>query len=57
MRTACRLVQLVSLIVPPVAIFAQLSNAISLGQMLVATVFAVALFWLARLLEGHLGGP
>jgi len=45
--------QLVGLTVPPLAIVLQLLEALSLGQMLVALVGAVAAFGIGRILEGY----
>ncbi len=48
-----RLLQIVGLIVPPLAIILQLQNAISLGQMLIMTIAAVSAFWIGRIVEGY----
>ena len=49
-----RLLQMIGmLIVPPVAILAQLNETISLGQMLVMAIFGVCAFYVGRLVEGY----
>src|SRR5689334_1027359 len=48
-----RLLPLVGLIAPPLAIVLQLQNAISLGQMLLMTVAAASAFWIGRIVEGY----
>jgi hypothetical protein len=53
MRTIGRGLQLVGLGVPPLAIIMQLSEAISLGQMLTMLVAAVCSFGIGRILEGY----
>ena len=53
MRHLGRGLQLVGLGVPPLGIFMQLSESISLGQMLVMLVAGVCLFWMGRLVEGY----
>jgi hypothetical protein len=51
-----RLLQMAGLTIPPLAIIAQLSGSISLGQMLQFLVAAVCLFTIGYLLQTHLGG-
>jgi len=53
MKSLAKLLQMTGLIVPPLAIFAQLSHAISVKQMLLFLVAAVSAFLIGRLLEGY----
>ena len=53
MKAIGKLMQLVALIVLPVSILVQLSGGLSVGQMLILLVFAFALFWLGRIVEGY----
>ena len=53
MRQLGRGLQWLGLAVPPLGIFLQLSESISLGQMLIMLVAAVCLFWMGRLVEGY----
>ena len=53
MRSLGRGLQLLGLVVPPLGIFLQLSETISLGQMLTMLVAAVSSFWIGRLVEGY----
>ena len=59
MRAFGRLMQRVALVIPPVAIVLQLTpsadgkTVLSLGQMLVALLAAVCLFWIGRIIEGY----
>ena len=53
MRSIGRLLQVVGLAVPPLAMVMQLSSALSLGKMLVALVAAVCLFLIGRIVEGY----
>ena len=53
MRTIGRLLQTVGLGVPPLSIFLQLTEAISLGQMLTLLVASVCCFGIGRILEGY----
>ena len=53
MRGVARLMQLVGLTAPPLAIVLQLSETISLGQMLTILVASVCLFWIGRIMEGY----
>jgi len=48
-----RLMQIVGLVLPPLAIILQLQNAITLGQMLTLLVAAVSAFWIGRIVEGY----
>jgi hypothetical protein len=50
------LLQIVGLAIPPVAIIAQLSNSITLGQMLGFVVVAVCVFYIGNLLQRYSGG-
>ena len=53
MRGVGRVMQIVGLLVPPLAIFMQLSEAISLGQMLTMLVASVCVFGIGRIIEGY----
>lgn len=53
MRSIGRLLQVVGLALPPLAMVLQLSSALSLGKMLVALVAAVCLFLIGRIVEGY----
>jgi hypothetical protein len=53
MRVIGRFLQRVGLIVPLVAIVLQLMDVLTLGQMLVALVAAVAAFGMGRIVEGY----
>lgn len=55
MYTAGRLLQLVGLAIPPLAIAAQLGESISLGQMLEFLVMAVGIFVVGYLLQRYSG--
>lgn len=47
-----KLLQVVGLAVPVVAIFAQLVGVFSLGQMLMAAIGSLAAFYLGQMIEG-----
>lgn len=51
-----RMLQLVGLVIPPLAIVAQLSNSISLGQMLQFLFVSVCVFLMGYLLQRYSGG-
>jgi hypothetical protein len=51
-----RLLQFVGLLIPPLAIIAQLGESISLGQMLQFLVAAVCVFMIGYLLQRYSGG-
>jgi hypothetical protein len=51
-----RLLQLIGLAIPPLAIIAQLSDAITLGQMLGFLVMSVAIFGVGYLMQRYSGG-
>jgi hypothetical protein len=53
MRGVGRNLQLLGLAVPPLAILLQLTNSISLGQMLAMLVASVCLFGIGRIFEGY----
>jgi hypothetical protein len=53
MRSLGRGLQLLGLAVPPLAMVMQLTEAITLGQMLAALVAAACLFWMGRIVEGY----
>jgi hypothetical protein len=48
-----RLAQILGLVLPAAAIILELQHAVSLGQMLVMLLAAVACFWIGRILEGY----
>lgn len=56
MVAVARFLQLVGLAIPPLSIMAQLSNAITLGQMLQFLVVAVGIFFIGYLLQRYSGG-
>ena len=56
MVLVARLLQIVALIVPPLAIIAELNHTISLGQMLGFLVFALCLFYFANVIQARTGG-
>ena len=51
-----RLLQFAGLVIPPLAIVAQLTSSISLGQMLEFLVAAVCVFSIGYLLQRYSGG-
>ncbi len=53
MHTLGRLLQVLGLAMPPLAMVMQLTEAISLGQMLTTLVASVCLFLIGRILEGY----
>ena len=55
MRSFGRGLQLVGLALPPLSIVLQLTESITLGQMLVMLVAAACLFWIGRIAEGYAG--
>ena len=55
MKGIGKLLQIVGLAIPPLAIIAQLSESISQGQMLMFLVAAVSCFWIGRITEGYFG--
>lgn len=57
MYTLARLLQIVGLTVPLLAIFAQLNQQITLSQMLGFLVVSVGFFMLGYLLQRFSGGP
>jgi hypothetical protein len=52
-RNVGRLLQMIGLGVPPVSIFLQLTEAISLRQMLMMLVVSVCCFAIGRIVEGY----
>jgi len=56
MHTLARLLQLVGLAIPPLAMGAQLSETISTGRMLQFLLMAVGLFVLGYTLQRYRGG-
>lgn len=57
MYSIARLLQLAGLILLPLAMFAQLNNSISLGQMLRFLVAGVCLFSIGYILQRYFCGP
>ncbi len=57
MRGLARLLQLVGLTIPPLAMIAQLGERITAGQMLQFLVVAVALFGIGYMLQQYGGRP
>jgi hypothetical protein len=55
MRSFGRGLQFLGLALPPLAILMQLSESISLGQMLTMLVASVCLFGIGRIVEGYAG--
>ena len=55
MKSFGKFLQILGLAIPPLTILAQLSEAISLGQMLMFLVAAVSCFWIGRITEGYFG--
>ena len=53
MRAIGKTLQIVGLALPPLGIVAQLSNAVSLGQMLAMLLAGVCAFYLGRMMEGY----
>jgi hypothetical protein len=53
MRKLGRAMQVLGLTFPPLAMVMQLSEAISLGQMLAALAASVCLFLMGRIVEGY----
>jgi hypothetical protein len=53
MATVGRLMQIVGLVVPPLAIVLQLQNAITAGRMLILLVASVCIFGIGRIVEGY----
>jgi hypothetical protein len=53
MRGLGKVMQVLGLVVPPLAIVLQLSETVTLGQMLTMLVAAVCLFWIGRITEGY----
>ncbi len=51
MYTVARCLQIVGLIIPPLAIMAQLEKSISVGQMLTFLVAALCVFYIGQLLQ------
>jgi len=56
MQSLARMLQLVGLTIPPLAIMAQLSESISLGQMLGFLVVSLSVFYIGHLLQPPSGG-
>lgn len=51
-----RLLQIIALVAPLVAIALQIMDRLSVGKMLVLAVAAFALFYIGRILEGYARG-
>jgi len=57
MYSAARLLQLIGLTIPVLAVMAQLSKSISAGKMLGFLVASVLIFSIGYLLQRYSGGP
>lgn len=55
MYTLARILQIVGLVIPPLAIMAQLNESITLGQMLQFLVASICVFMIGQLLQRHTG--
>ena len=55
MYTLARLLQIVGLVIPPLAIVAQLNESITLGQMLGFLVVAICVFMIGQTLQRTTG--
>lgn len=53
LRQLGRLLEMLGLAIPPLSIVLQLSQRVTLGQMLTMLVAAVALFSIGRIVEGY----
>jgi len=53
MRAFGQILQRLGLFLPPVAIVLELSERVSLGQMLALLAFSVCLFGIGRIVEGY----
>ncbi len=53
MATVGRILQMIGLVTPPFSIVLQLTQAITLGQMLIMLVGSVSAFLLGRIVEGY----
>ena len=56
MHTLARLLQLAGLVIPPLAMGAQLNQTISTGRMLQFLIMAIGLFLLGYTLQRYSGG-
>ena len=56
MHTLARLLQLAGLVIPPLAMVAQLNESISTGRMLQFLMMAIGLFVLGHTLQRYSGG-
>lgn len=56
MYAVARFLQFIGLTIPPLSIIAQLSESITLGQMLGFLIASIVLFGIGYLLQGHSGG-
>lgn len=57
MYTIARILQIIGLVIPPLAIMAQLNESITLGQMLQFLVVSICVFMIGQLLQRHTGRP
>ncbi len=53
MRAFGRLLQLLGLLIPPLAVVLQLAEAIDVRLLLTMWVAAMCIFWIGRLIEGY----
>ena len=56
MYAVARFLQFIGLTIPPLSIIAQLSESITLGQMLGFLIASIVLFGIGYLLQRHSGG-
>jgi hypothetical protein len=56
MHSVARLLQMIGLTIPPLAIVAQLMESITLGQMLGFLVVSIAVFTIGYLMQRYSGG-
>ncbi len=54
-RLVGRALQTIGMVILPVAIFAQLTESISLGKMFVMATFGISAFYIGRIVEGYTG--
>jgi hypothetical protein len=52
-RAMGRLLQIVGLVLPPLAILMQIMDQVSVGKMLTMCVASLSMFYIGRLLEGY----
>jgi len=57
MYTIARILQIIGLVIPLLAIMAQLSESITLGQMLQFLVVSICVFLIGQILQRYTGRP